>query len=123
MKIKTPIEFQTFNDGICGIFWLENIAGTGNKPKEIIKIKLSNVPYERRKVGVTRYYTAKQAGVKADNMLRIPYCTEVSTQDICVVNGVQNGIKQVQHNYDTLPPSTDLTLERLEADYDFAGVP
>lgn len=124
MKIQTPIEFQTFNDGVCTVYSVGNIAALGNRPKDGLTVKLRRVPYERRKLGVTRYYTAKQAGVKVDDVIRIPRNTSVSSQDVCALeDGAQYQVRQVQHIGDTLPPSTDLTLQRLEAVYDIAGVP
>lgn len=123
MKIHTTIEFQTFNDGICTICSVENAARAGDRPKEQLKEKLRNVPYENRKTGVTRFYAAKQAGVKIEGVIRIPYHIGVSSQDICLINGIQYRIQQLQHNKDTMPMATDLTLQKLEADYDLAGTP
>ena len=123
MKIKTPIEFQTFNDGVCVICSVENAADPGNRPKEALKEKFRQVPYENRKTGVTRYYAAKQAGVKIAGVIRIPYLITVSSQDVCVIDGISYRIQQVQHIRDTMPASSDLTLQKLEADYDLAGTP
>ena len=122
MQIKTSIEFQTFNDGVCAIYEIGNIAEAGNKPKEGLKTKISRAPYERRKVGITRFYTAKQANVKVEDVLRIPYNDQISTQDVCMIGEIQFAIKQVQHIYDTMPKSTDLTLQRLEDVYDIARI-
>ena len=122
MQIKTPIEFQTFNDGICAVYAVENRAEQGNKPKDSLAVKFPRIPYERQKVGIKRFYSAKQANVKVEDVLRIPYSNKVSTQDVCIIEGVQFHIQQVQHNYDTMPKSTDLTLQRVEAIYDIAGV-
>lgn len=123
MKIKTPVEFQTFNDGVCSLYAVGNIAKPGNKPKDGLRIRFPAVPYEERTVGVTRYYMAKQAGIKAEAVIRIPQCREVSSQNVCCIGDIQYRIQQVQQVLDTLPPATDLTLQRLEAVYDIARVP
>ena len=102
---------------------MENAADPGNRPKEALKEKFRQVPYENRKTGVTRYYAAKQAGVKIAGVIRIPYLISVSSQDVCVIDGISYRIQQVQHIRDTMPASSDLTLQKLEADYDLAGTP
>ena len=56
--------------------------------------------------------------MKVEELIRIPQTAEVSTQDICLIEGIQHGIRQVQQIMDTMPPATDLSLQRLEVDYD-----
>ena len=118
MKIKTPLEFQTFNDGVCSINCVKNVAEPGDKPREGLETKYGRIPFERRKVGLQRFYQAMQADVQITDLIRIPYQMNISTNDVCVIKDRQYLIKQVQAIKDTLPASTDLTLERLEVDYD-----
>ncbi|HBV85762.1 MAG TPA: hypothetical protein DEF42_03685 [Desulfosporosinus sp.] len=120
IKSKT----QTFNDGILNIYSVGNIAQAGNKPKEGLTLKLGNLHYEERTVGMGRFWTAKQAKVKIDRLLRVPRFQNVSSQDIAIPNdGRQYEIKQVQYPPDVYPPAMDLSLERVEADYDIARIP
>ncbi|MCI8506899.1 MAG: hypothetical protein HFI67_12025 [Lachnospiraceae bacterium] len=122
MKIRTPTEFQTFNDGICRIFSVENIAASGDLPKEGRKEKFGRVPYERRTVGCQRFYAAKQAAVKVEELIRIPQTGKISTQDLCMIEGRLYRIRQVQQIMDTMPEATDLSLERLEEEYEPKGI-
>lgn len=117
MQIRTEIPFQTFNDGVCRICLTENAGGKGNMPVYILKDKAGRVPYERRTVGVKRYYEAKREDAEVEMLIRIPEVFEVSTKDICIVSGVQYGIQQVQEVRDVMPPAKDLTLKRMEETY------
>lgn len=122
MQIKTTVQFQTYNDGVCRIASLENIAKPGLKPEMALTVKYNRVPYERRKVGITRFYSAMQENIEVDAVLRIPEQFTVSTQDYCIIDGKQYGIHQVQDISDTLPPSRDLTLKKTEVEYDITGI-
>jgi hypothetical protein len=87
-----------------------------------LAVKYSRVPYERRKVGITRFYTALQDNIEVDAVIRVPEQFEVSTQDYCIIGGNQYGIHQVQEVSDTMPPSRDLTLKKTEVEYDITGI-
>lgn len=118
MKIQTPTEFQTYNDGICVIYTVVNKAEAGNMPQKGLQVKFDRVPFERRKLGLTRFYQAMQADVKVEDVIRVPRNRQIQTNDICSKDGRRYRISLAQEVKDTLPPSTDLTLIRLEAEYD-----
>lgn len=122
MKIKAPVEFQTFNDGVCKIYQVENVAEPGDRPKDGLKVLYKRVPFERRKVGVTRFFQAAQADMKIEALIRIPYQPKIGTNHICEINGLQYRICQVQEVKETMPRATDLSLERLEVAYDIGTV-
>ena len=110
---------QTYNDGIVNIYSVSNIADPGNMPKDGLKIKASGLRYEERTVGMGRFYTAKQSNARIDLLIRAPQLRSVSTLDIAIPqDGKQYKIAQVQYPKDVKPPAMDLSLERLEADYD-----
>lgn len=122
MQSRTQILFQTYNDGICRIAALENIATPGNQPREGLRVRADRVPYERRRVGVQRFYSARQENTEIEMVIRIPGAFPVSTQDICIIDNRQYGIYQAQDALDIIPPAKDLSLRRLEEHYDTAGV-
>lgn len=122
MQIKSKTQFQTFNDGICCIYTQGNIAQKGNMPVKGLKKKAPRVPFEKRKVGIRRFYDAKQENAEIELLLRIPAGFAVSTQDICMIGDLQYGIYQVQDIQDTMPQSKDISLKRLEEKYELAGV-
>lgn len=115
-----PQKTQTFNDGVVNIYSVGNIAPPGNMPKEGLTLKVGPLRYEERTVGMGRFWAAIQAQAKIDMVLRVPQRRTVSTQDIALPNdGEQYEIKQIQYPKDVEPPVMDLSLERLEADYEF----
>lgn len=116
MKPKTLT--QTFNDGIISIYSVGNISEPGNMPKEGLTLKVGPLHYEERTVGMGRYWTAAQAQVRIEQLLRVPRISSVSTQDIAIVNGQQYKIVQIQYPPGIEPSCMDLSLERLEVEYE-----
>ena len=110
---------QTFNDGIIKIYDVQDIAEPGNMPKDGLKLK-ETLRFHCRTVGIKRYYTAMQANQQVDALLRCPYRKSVSAQDVAVWNGRQYRVELVQRPENIVPPVMDLTLARLEQDYEFA---
>lgn len=116
MKLKTLT--QQFNDGIVNIYSVGNIAEAGNMPKDRLTIKVSNLRYEERIVGMSRYWTAKQEQAQIEQLIRVPRINSITTHDVAILNGEQYDIVQVQYPKDIEPPSMDLSLERLEVAYE-----
>lgn len=114
-------KFETFNDGVCRIYKLENTAEPGLMPHlEPTLYKKMNFDYKT--IGVKRNYEALQAMVKLDEMISIMLDRGVSTQDIVVIEDVQYKIKQVQHKKDTYPETSLLSLQKLEENYDSLSI-
>ncbi|WP_186430885.1 hypothetical protein [Clostridium sp. BSD9I1] len=112
---------QTFNDGVVNIYSIGNISEPGNMPKEGLTLKVGPLRYEERTVGMGRFWTAMQAQVRVEQILRVPRLDLISSQDIAIPNdGKQYRIMQIQYPKDVEPPSMDLSLERVDADYELA---
>ena len=111
-----------FHDGLVTVYRVENQAAPGDKPVERL-VRKGVLRYQRRTVGIQRHYAAMNAGARVDLLLRVPYRPEVSAQDVAVptLDGKQYRITLVQVPEDMTPPVMDLTLERLERDYDLSG--
>lgn len=115
MKQRT----QPFKDGVVKIYALGDISEPGNMPKEGLTLK-ETLRYDERTVGMSRFWTAMQAEAKIDSVLRVPQRRNVSAQDIAIPNdGEQYKIIQIQYPKDVELPVMDLSLERLEAHYEF----
>ena len=122
MEIKLPTPFETFGDGYLRICRVDNIAAPGDMPKDGLYIK-RRLPFGEKVVGIYRFHAAMQDNVRIDRMVSCPLHPGVSTQDVAVLpDGQQYKIKQVQSKRDTNPPSMLLSLERLEENYDLAGM-
>lgn len=104
MKIQTPTEFLTFNDGICDIYTVK-----ANK----LDAKLLTIPFGGRTVGMKRYYAARAATVQIDRLIQLPQQRSVEAIHRAVIDGSEYKIEQVQHLNDTNPPATLLTLRKV----------
>lgn len=119
MKPKTLT--QTFNSGVVNIYSVGDIAHPGGMPKEGLTLKVGSLRYHERTVGMSRFWAAMQNQTKVDMVLRMPRLETVSTHDVAIpIDGRQYEIKQVQYPEDIDPPAMDLSLERLDKEYDLA---
>lgn len=116
--MKHGSDFLQFNDGVVDIYAVGNAADVGDMPEEQLTIKYDNLRFEYLTIGVRRNYEAMQADVKLSELIRTPMHRDISSQDVAIINGIQYEIVQAQHVPDTRPPSTKLSLSRLEVDYD-----
>jgi SPP1 family predicted phage head-tail adaptor len=115
-----PRKTQSFNDGVVSIYTVSDTSLDGEMPTEALTRKRT-LRYHERTVGLTRFYTAKQANVNVKYVLRCPLLRDVSAQDVAIPNdGKQYRIVQVQYPEDVDPSVMDLTLEELLQDYDIA---
>ena len=118
MKPTTPLQVQTFNDGIANIKMVKNIASVGRLPVLDSDPK-AILPYEERTVGMSRFWTASQDNTKIERMLRFPRLDTVVRNDVVIpTDGKPYNIVQVQYPPDISPPSMDLSLERIEVAYE-----
>lgn len=114
----TKPKFLTFNDGMAHFYSVENIAEPGDKPRDGLKLK-RKLCFEYLTIGVKRNYEAMQADVRIDELIRTPMHRCLSTQDVCIIEGVQYHIEQVQHDPETHPPCSKFSLSKLEQKYEF----
>lgn len=107
MKIKTKMEFVSFNDGICDIYCEDE---EGNKEYKYYSLGFSN-----RVLGFNRFFTAKANQVKVNAVIRIPKISGVDNHDTVEIIGAgKYSIELVQEIFESNPPCLDLTLKQLE---------
>lgn len=104
MKIQTPTEFLTFNNGNCDIYSVK-----GNK----LDTKLLTLCYGNRTVGFKRHYAARAASTEIDRLIQIPLREDVTTENRAVIGKAEYKIEQAQYLYDTNPSATVLTLHKI----------
>lgn len=108
---------QAFNDGIVTVYNEKDSAQPGYAPVPEWTQK-AVLRYEERRLGLQRYYTAKQNQVQVKRVLRCPLLRTVSTQDIAKTeNGTPYRVELIQLVPDMFPPAMDLTLVDLVANY------
>lgn len=119
---KTPFRpdneiSQTFNDGVCTVYNQRDTAQPGYKPKPELERK-AFLRFEEQRVGLNRYYAARQNNVEVERVLRVPLppLPQVPTpQDLLSVDGkVFYRIDFVQTVPGVWPPCVDLTLVRYK---------
>lgn len=110
--------FETFNDGIVQIYRLKDVSQPGFHP-DLRPELLKKFHFKYKTIGVKRAYEAMQSHVRLDEMISIPNDRNISTQDICRINGIVYEVKQIQHKTDTRPATTLLSLTRTECSYEF----
>lgn len=104
---------QTFNDGLVTVYRLTDEAKPGYMPKPK-PVKVALLRYEERRLGLTRYYSAKQNNVQVERVVRVPRGAPVAAQDIAVTeDGQEYAIDLVQTVDGVWPDSLDLTLAKV----------
>lgn len=104
---------QTFNDGLVTVYRLTDEAKPGYMPK-LKPVKVALLRYEERRLGLTRYYSAKQNNVQVERVVRVPKGAPIAAQDIAVTeDGQEYAIDLVQTVDGVWPDSLDLTLAKI----------
>lgn len=102
---------QGYNDGIVTIFYQRDGAASGYLPIPSLTavVKLA---YQERKLGIKRYYEAKQNQIHVERVIRIqnPPVTINNQMVTETEDGTLYRIDLVQTVPDVYPPSLDLTL-------------
>lgn len=102
---------QTFTDGIASICKVEDVAEVGKAPKPHITEVKYKLRYEEKRVGVTRFYSARQAQIVIDKVIRVLRVPDINTNDIVVLStGQKYRIDQVQKVEDVYPDCMDISL-------------
>lgn len=82
----------------------------------------NTLPYEERKVGVTRFIANKQEQTIIEKLLRIPRINGMAREFVVIpVDGEQYRIEQIQTINDVEPPCLDLSLEKVVTKYEIKG--
>lgn len=114
---KTPFRpgdeiSQSYSSGIVTVYRVTDGAKPGFAPVPVLERKAA-LRYEELRVGLTRYYQARQNQVQVEKVIRVPKGADVSPQDVAVTeDGRQYRIDQVQLAQDVWPASLDLTLAK-----------
>ncbi len=118
MPRKTPFRpgneiSQTYNDGVVSIYRLEDTAEPGYMPRPRPRAS-AVLHYEEQRLGLTRYYAARQNNVDVERVLRVPRGAPVAAQDIAVTeDGQEYRIDLIQTVDGVFPPSLDVTLAKV----------
>lgn len=101
--------FITFNSGtleLCKV-----------KDRTIISTKHKGLRFGDQTVGVVRFWEAKVASSSIDRLVAILPVQGISQMDMCLIEGKQYKIKQIQQKFDTTPVCLFLSLEENNITY------
>lgn len=103
---------QVYNDGVVTICKVVgDVAEAGRLPSDALE-EQQHLPYAERKLGVNRYYQAKQNQIHVERVIRVPKPPqEVTSQNVAQTeDGRRYRIDLVQLAEGVYPTSLDLTL-------------
>lgn len=95
--------FVTFNDGTLDL--------CKTRERTIIETKQKGLRFGNQTVGVTRFWNAKVAASAIDRLIAIPLISGITQKDVCIIDGKQYAIKQIQQKFDKTPACLFLSLE------------
>lgn len=109
---------QSFNDGVVTIYSVENSAPPGYRPAERLTRKMA-LRYAEQRLGINRLYMSRQNQAEIERVLRVPRVESISNQDVAITeSGKQYRIDYAQSVADVWPPSLDLSLTKVEQEYE-----
>ena len=106
---------QSYNDGVVAIHKTEDTARAGYQPViTLVEPAAWRLRYAELRLGLQRYYEARQNQVEVERVIRVPRVTGITNQDVAVTeDGRKYRIDMVQSADDVYPPSLDLTLVKI----------
>lgn len=102
------------------IYSVEDSAHPGYQPKPTLTLKLT-LRYEEQRLGINRLYLSRQNQAEVEKVIRVERQDEapISNQDVVILeNGSQYSINYTQTVQDVYPPCLDLSLVKIEQDYE-----
>lgn len=104
---------QDYNDGIVTIYSATDAAQPGYKPEKKLEVK-AKLRYAERRVGIQRYYEARQNQIQIERVIRVQRGIAITNQDEAETeDGKRYAIEQVQTVEGVWPPSVDITLAAI----------
>lgn len=109
---------QEMNSGVVKIYSVEDSAQPGYQPKPSLTLKLT-LRYEEQRLGINRLYLSRQNQAEVEKVIRVPRQDSISNQDVAILeNGSQYSIDYTQTVQDVYPPCLDLSLVKVEQNYE-----
>lgn len=109
---------QEFNSGVVYIYSVEDSAQPGYQPKPSLTLKLT-LRYEEQRLGINRLYLSRQNQAEVEKVIRVPRQDSISNQDVAILeSGSQYSIDYTQTVQGVYPPCLDLSLVKVEQNYE-----
>ena len=112
---------QEMNSGVVKIYSVENSAQPGYQPKPSLTLKLT-LRYEEQRLGINRLYLSRQNQAEIEKVIRVPRQDSISNQDVAILeSGSQYSIDYTQTVQNVYPPCLDLSLVKVEQNYEVSS--
>ena len=109
---------QEMNSGVVYIYSVEDSAQPGYQPRLSLTLKLT-LRYEEQRLGINRLYLSRQNQAEIEKVIRVPRQDSISNQDVAILeSGSQYSIDYTQTVQDVYPPCLDLSLVKVEQNYE-----
>lgn len=109
---------QELNSGVVKIYSVDDSAQPGYQPKPTLTLKLT-LRYEEQRLGINRLYLSRQNQAEIEKVIRVPRQDSISNQDVAILeSGSQYSIDYTQTVQDVYPPCLDLSLVKVEQNYE-----
>lgn len=105
MILKNNIDFLTFNDGVAKIYETD-------ENDDIIADSLKKYRFGNEKIGVTRFYGAKQNDIELSKVIHIHKDETLRTDMAIIIDGTRFKIEQIQHDKNKNPSCSILSLSQ-----------
>lgn len=102
---QSKVEFLTFNDGIVKLFETDDNDA-------IIESSGKAYHFGIEKMGIQRYYAARQNDIELERVIHITRNLEVTTQHAAVIGKTRYKIEMVQQDGSKKLPCTVLSLSQ-----------
>lgn len=104
---------QLYNDGVVKIYSVSDAAQPGRMVQKSLSLKIT-LRYSEQRLGINRYYSAKQNQIEVERVIRVPRAGEITNQDIAQTeDGRLYSVEMVQSADGVYPPSLDITLSKI----------
>lgn len=112
---------QTYNDGYVVIYSATDEAAPGYQPTPKLKQKIT-LRYAEQRLGIQRYYAGRQNQIDIERVIRTPNVGIITNQDVAITeDGRQYRIDMVQTAQGIYPVSIDITLAKIDQEYEVAN--
>ena len=112
---------QTYNDGYVVIYSVTDEAAPGYQPTPKLKRKIT-LRYAEQRLGIQRYYAGRQNQIDIERVIRTPNVGIITNQDVAITeDGRQYRIDMVQTAQGIYPVSIDITLAKIDQEYEVAN--
>lgn len=102
-------KFEQFNDGVIGVYSINNDGKLESKLKEGETIR-----FGEENVSINRHFAAEMSDKRIDKVIHVPMRDIFDAHDVIVIVGEQYDVEKADQYKENSPPITKLSLTKYE---------